>query len=174
MWPDNLASSPRVYLLLLFSILQFICGQLSYPFPASCYWSFSQLRQAHRQWWVCWALCRIISWMEALQRPLWSFVYRCVVSWQLKNAALKKLYLSGAISFTYILALLQGYRWGFESTTLFLAKIITYFISSQAQNLVFFLPPLSSCPTEMLKQLRAQVPALNPEFGVLQEYSSSA
>lgn len=25
--------------------LQFICGQLSHPFPASCYWFFSQLLQ---------------------------------------------------------------------------------------------------------------------------------
>lgn len=137
MWPDSLASSPRVYLLLLFSILQFICGQLSYPFPASCYWSFSQLCQAHGQWWACWALCCIISWMEALQRQLWSFVERIssyVVSWQLKNATLKKytLYLSCGINFISVLALLQCYGWDFESTKLFLAKIITNFISPQS------------------------------------------
>lgn len=148
MWPDSLASSPRVYLLLLFSILQFICGQLSYPFPASCYWSFSQLCQAHRQWRACWALCCIISWPEALQRLLWKFIWRIssyVVSWQLKNVTLKKytFYLSRRINFISVLALLQHCGWGFESIKLFLAKIIANLISPEFGILLISLAKLS-------------------------------
>lgn len=50
LWPDSLTSCPKLYLLQLFSILQFICGQLPYPFPASCYWSFRQHRERDMRW----------------------------------------------------------------------------------------------------------------------------
>ena len=43
--PDGSTSCRRVSLLWLCGALQFICGQCSHPFPASCYWFFSQLCQ---------------------------------------------------------------------------------------------------------------------------------
>lgn len=38
-----MTSCLRIYLPKLCGVLQFICGQFSYPFPASCYWFFSHL-----------------------------------------------------------------------------------------------------------------------------------
>ena len=76
------------------------------------------------------------------------------------------------INFISVLALLHSCGWGLTSTKLILATVIA---SAQGfQRLVSLFPSLLSCPTEMLKQLRAQAPALDPEFGVLQDDNSSA
>lgn len=79
-----------------------------------------------------------------------------------------------SINFISALALLHCYGCGLTSTKLFLATIITHFLSTQSPGFGIPLPPLPSCPTEMLKQLRAQVPALDPEFGILQDDNSPA
>jgi hypothetical protein len=52
--PDSATLWPRVYLLLLCAALRFICGQFSYPFPASCYW-FSVISDSDSNWERTWA-----------------------------------------------------------------------------------------------------------------------